>query len=68
MRRHILPVIGRKRLKKLSPTDVRGLVQVLIDSGLGVRMVQFVHAVLRNALERLTGMRRSRATSRGSSK
>lgn len=51
VRRHILPALGRKRLKNLSVTEVRGLVQQLVDSGLGVRMVQYVHAVLRNALE-----------------
>lgn len=51
VRRHIVPVLGRKRLKKLSVTDVRGLVRQLIDAELGTRMVQFVHAVLRNALE-----------------
>lgn len=51
VRRHILPTLGRKRLRQLSVTDVRRLVQRLTDAGLGVRMVQFVHAVLRNALE-----------------
>lgn len=51
VRRHILPTLGRKRLRQLSVTDARRLVQRLTDAGLGVRMVQFVHAVLRNALE-----------------
>ncbi|MGZ6791091.1 MAG: tyrosine-type recombinase/integrase [Mycobacteriaceae bacterium] len=51
VRRHVVPVLGRKRLKHLSVTDVRGLVQTLNDSGMGTRMVQYVHAVLRNALE-----------------
>lgn len=35
----------------MSVTDVRVFVQQLNDRGLGMRMVQFVHAVLRNALE-----------------
>jgi integrase len=51
VRRHIIPVIGRKRLKSLSVTDVRKLMQSLHDKGLSTRMVQSVHAVLRNALE-----------------
>jgi integrase len=51
VRRHIVPVLGRKRLKRLSVSDVRRLVGQLSDSGLGTRMVQYVHAVLRNALE-----------------
>ena len=51
MRRHVVPVLGRKRLKNLSVADVRGLVQTLNDNGMGTRMVQYVHAVLRNALE-----------------
>ncbi len=51
MRRHILPSLGRKRLKNLSVADVRGLVLMLTDRGPRTRMVQFVHAVLRNALE-----------------
>ncbi len=51
VRRHIVPALGRKRLKALGVADVRRLVQTLNDSGLGVRTVQQVHAVLRNALE-----------------
>ena len=51
VRRHLVPVLGRKRLKALGVADVRRLVQALTDSGLGVRTTQQVHAVLRNALE-----------------
>lgn len=51
VRKHIVPALGRKRLTKLSVADVRNLVQSLIDKGLRTRMVQYVHAVLRNALE-----------------
>lgn len=51
VRRHLVPALGRKRLKALGVADVRRLVQALTDSGLGVRTVQQVHAVLRNALE-----------------
>ncbi len=51
VRRHLVPAVGRKRLKGLGVADVRRLVQGLTDAGLGVRTVQQVHAVLRNALE-----------------
>jgi len=51
VRRHLVPMLGRKRLKALGVADVRRLMQALTDSGLGVRTVQQVHAVLRNALE-----------------
>lgn len=46
-----MPALGRKRLKALGVADVRRLVHGLTDAGLGVRTVQQVHAVLRNALE-----------------
>ena len=46
-----MPALGRKRLKQLSVTDVRRLVEGLTRDGLATRMVQYVHAVLRNALE-----------------
>ncbi|MDX6367122.1 MAG: hypothetical protein QOK30_2198, partial [Nocardioidaceae bacterium] len=36
---------------RLSVTDVRTFVEILNEKGLGARMVQYVHAVLRNALE-----------------
>jgi integrase len=51
VRNHIVPVLGRKRLSRLSVTDVRTFVEILNEKGLGARMVQYVHAVLRNALE-----------------
>lgn len=60
VRLHIVPVIGRKKLDELGPADVRRLLAALREkeiSGSGggprklsVRMVQFAHAVLRNAL------------------
>jgi len=60
VRRHIKPVLGRKYLVDLSPADVRRLLVTLREketSGhgggprkLSPRMVQFAHAVLRNAL------------------
>ncbi|MFZ5848610.1 MAG: tyrosine-type recombinase/integrase [Actinomycetota bacterium] len=51
VRRHILPTLGRKRLKSLSVPDVRNLVEKLQEQGMGTRGVQQTHAVLRNALQ-----------------
>lgn len=60
VRLHITPVIGRKYLDELGPAYVRRLLAVLRHKGttghgggprkLSPRMVQFAHAVLRNAL------------------
>jgi integrase len=60
VRVHIAPVLGRTKLDELGPTDVRRLMAVLREKqtsghgggprGLSPRMVQFAHAVLRNAL------------------
>lgn len=60
VRVHIKPVIGRTKLDELGPADVRRLLAVLRDTDtngrgggprkLSARMVQFAHAVLRNAL------------------
>lgn len=59
VRVHIKPVLGRKKLDELGPTDVRRLLAALRDKGtsghgggppkLSPRMVQFAHAVLGNA-------------------
>jgi integrase len=51
VRRHILPTLGRKRLKSLSVPDVRNFVERLQEQGMGTRGIQQAHAVLRNALQ-----------------
>jgi integrase len=51
VRVHLVPALGRKRLDRLSPQDVRGLLAAKRRDGLSVRMVQYTHAVLRNALQ-----------------
>jgi integrase len=51
VRRHIAPRIGRKKLRTLAVTDVRGMVQDLQGTDMGCRGVQFVHAVLRAGLQ-----------------
>ena len=51
VRRHIIPAIGSKKLRTLAVIDVRNLVQVLQQQGLGRRSVQYTHAVLRAGLQ-----------------
>lgn len=50
-RLHIVPALGRKRLRNLSVSDVRTFVASLETGGMGTRRVQEAHAVLRNALQ-----------------
>jgi integrase len=51
VRRHIVPILGRKRLRTLSVHDVRDLLGQLEDEGISTRGIQQTHAVLRNALQ-----------------
>jgi integrase len=51
IRVHLIPGLGKKQLTHLSPQDVRRLLTVKRQEGLSVRMVQYIHAVLRNALQ-----------------
>lgn len=48
--KHIVPSIGHIRLAKLTPEDVQGFLNEKIASGLSPRTVQYMHAVLRRAL------------------
>ncbi len=48
---HIVPVIGSKKLGKLSARDVRALLDACGASGLGARSARYVHATLRAALQ-----------------
>ncbi|MER6578575.1 tyrosine-type recombinase/integrase [Nonomuraea sp. NPDC001023] len=47
---HVTPVLGKKKLDKLSPTDVRRLVEAKADSGLKAATVKQIHGLIRNAL------------------
>ncbi|OAA21855.1 site-specific recombinase XerD [Frankia sp. EI5c] len=47
---HIVPVIGRVQLDKLTPLDVRRLVASAKKSGLSAGSVRHVHSLIRNAL------------------
>lgn len=47
---HIIPSLGRIALEKLSTQQVRSFLNAKQDEGLSSRTVQFLHAVLRKAL------------------
>lgn len=50
IRVHIAPAIGKRPLVKLNPQDVQGFLNLKMRSGLSARTVQYLHAVLRSAL------------------
>ncbi len=50
VRVHIEPAIGNVGLSKLTPQQVRAFLNAKQDSGLSSRTVQYLHAVLRKAL------------------
>src|SRR5215212_8606200 len=47
---HIKPVIGRLKLKALTPAHVRALYRQKLDSGLSPRTVNYIHVTLHKAL------------------
>ena len=49
--RHLVPALGRLKLKALSPAHVRGLYREKLDSGLAPRTVQYIHTTLHKALK-----------------
>jgi integrase len=50
IRNHIVPRIGKKKLKALKLEDVEGLYRSMIVSGLSPATVRYAHAVMRRAL------------------
>jgi integrase len=50
IRQHIRPGLGGIRLDKLTPTDIRHLVERTAESGLSAQSVRLMHALIRNAL------------------
>ena len=50
LRLHIVPTLGRVRLRALTPSQVRTLLAAKAASGLGPRSVQIVHSTLRTML------------------
>ena len=51
VRLHLVPSLGRAKLKDLSPAHVRGLYREKLDAGLSPRTVQYVHVTLHKALK-----------------
>ena len=47
---HLLPALGDKSILQIKPMDIQSLIAAKLKAGLGVRTVQVMHAVLRNAL------------------
>lgn len=51
VRVHLIPAIGRVKLKALTPVHVRGLYREKLDSGLASRTVLHIHRTLSKALK-----------------
>jgi integrase len=51
VRVHIVPALGRTKLKNLTPAHVRGLYRSKLDTGLSARTVQYIHRTLSKALK-----------------
>jgi integrase len=51
VRLHICPVLGKVKLKDLTPAHVRGLYREKLDAGLSPRTVQYIHVTLHKALK-----------------
>jgi integrase len=51
MRNHLVPTLGRIKLKALTPAHLRGLYREKTESGLSARTVGYIHATIHNALE-----------------
>ena len=51
VRVHIVPALGRIKLKTLSPAHLQGFYRERLDSGLSTRTVQYLHALLHKALK-----------------
>ncbi len=51
VRAHIRPVLGRVKLKSLTPAHVRGLYREKLERGLSPRTVQYIHVTLHKALK-----------------
>jgi integrase len=51
VRPHLVPALGRVKLKSLTPTHVRGFYREKLDSGLSSATVHKMHVVLHKALD-----------------
>ena len=50
-RKHIVPEVGRVKLKDLTPAHVRGLYKTKLEAGLSPRTVQYIHVTLHESLK-----------------
>ncbi len=50
-RRHTIPVLGRVKLKALTPAHLQGFYRAKLDEGLSPRTVQYLHTLLHKALK-----------------
>jgi len=57
MQNHVIPLIGKKHLAKLSPMDVQNMIDRLKDNGLGGRSVQLAYEYLNSAMVRAYSFR-----------
>jgi integrase len=48
---HIIPELGRRKLKELTPEDIRRLYRKMAESGLKDRSIEYVHTTLRKSLK-----------------
>ena len=50
VRHHIIPALGRRKLKELTPGDIRRLYRKMAEKGLKDRSREYVHTTLRKSL------------------
>jgi integrase len=50
LRRYVRPIVGERILSAISPLDVQGVYQRLVEHGLSARTVRYTHSVLRSAM------------------
>src|SRR5215212_1949963 len=48
---HIIPELGRRKLKELTPGDIRHLYRKMAERGLKDRSIEYVHTTLRKSLK-----------------
>ncbi len=48
---HLVPSVGRVKLSRLKPHDLRGLYREKLDSGLSTRTVRYMHTIAKKALK-----------------
>src|SRR5215204_1390075 len=51
VRKHIVPALGRVKVKAISPAYLQGFYHSKLEAGLSPRTVQYLHAVLHRALK-----------------